>query len=359
MIRRASAGQQVGVQAGLGFVEHHQRRWPRGEQGGDQQQVAQGAVGQLGRRQRAQQPLLAQGDAEAPARLAVDAQLRAGKGIGDGTLQRLAVADLADGLQRGRQVAAVVVQHRRAGAQLWLACRRLGVGAEVVVEAPAADGLAQLEYLGTAGVVADLVEQAVVARQVLGQHLPAAPLALAHHGAFAVHQQGCRAVAGPGPDALALDLRVEGEGRVRGCRQAQGDGVAEVLAGEAQAQAHHLAARAALDRHLAALHAPADLFRPGPDGRLQAAVAGQRVDHPAARRLGQQAQGAVQVGLAAAVGAGDQVQPAERDHQVVDGAVVADGEGMQHGSRPDLRRPILARLVPRYAAPPGVRWRRS
>ena len=46
---------QVGVQAGFWFVQHHERRRSRAEEGGDQQQVAKGAVRKLGRAQRPQQ----------------------------------------------------------------------------------------------------------------------------------------------------------------------------------------------------------------------------------------------------------------------------------------------------------------
>ncbi|MCY1245548.1 hypothetical protein D9M72_587080 [compost metagenome] len=44
----------------------------------------------------------------------------------------------------------------------------------------------------------------------------------------------------------------------------------------------------------------------------------------------QQAQRTVKVGFAAAVGTGDQIQPAQWDHQFVDRAVVGYREGLEH-----------------------------
>ena len=98
--------QQVGMQAGFRFVEHQQRRRPRRQQGGDPQQVAQGAVRQLRGAQRPQQAGLLDQHVEAPSRV-VDVQAAAGKGIVHRLVQRRRIADLADGLQGRGQVGAV------------------------------------------------------------------------------------------------------------------------------------------------------------------------------------------------------------------------------------------------------------
>ncbi|MNC79836.1 hypothetical protein D3C75_1324300 [compost metagenome] len=63
----------------------------------------------------------------------------------------------------------------------------------------------------------------------------------------------------------------------------------------------------ALYGHFTALHARTHLW-PGPPGRIQPAFAGKRFDHTALGGLGEQAQGFVQIGFAAAVGAGHQVE---------------------------------------------------
>ncbi|MNP06866.1 hypothetical protein D3C76_988670 [compost metagenome] len=279
--------------------------------------------------------MLQQFHGEASARLEVELQTRTGECVADRRLQRLGIADLADGLQCGGEVAAVVVQHRRARAQLRLARRGIGVGAEVVVEAPATDMVAQAQRLRAVGAAADLAEHAVEGRHVLFENPPVASVATAQHRPVAVHQQRRRAMEWAGPDAFALDFRVQAEGAAhRRRRQAEGDGVAEVLSSEAEAQAHHIAARAALDFHFARTHAARMAFRPGPEGRLQPAFPRQRIHHAAVGGFREQAQGAVKVGLAAAVGAGDQVQPTQRQHQRIDRAIVGNGEGMQHPGDP-------------------------
>ena len=147
-------------------------------------------------------------------------------------MQGFGVTDLDDGLQGCGQVTAVVMQHRRACAQLRLARRRLGVGAKVIVKAPATDRFAQLQHFGRGLQAANLIEQAVVQRRVLSQHQPVAPVTRADHGAVALDQLTGRPIKRPGPDAFVLDLRVEVELRASGYRQAQGDGVAEILTGK-------------------------------------------------------------------------------------------------------------------------------
>ncbi|MDT4876406.1 hypothetical protein FQZ97_1118420 [compost metagenome] len=90
-----------------------------------------------------------------------------------------------------------------------------------------------------------------------------------------------------------------------------------------------------LDRHFTVTHAPGDVFRSGPERRIQPTLAGQRIDHAALGGFRQQAQRAVEVGLTAAVRPGDQVQTTQRDHQFVDRAVIGHREGFEHGKLPD------------------------
>ena len=129
--------QQVRVEAGLRLVQHEKRRRTRRQQRRDPQQVAQGAVRQLTGAERPEQPTLLHLDAE-PALGDADRDVRAREGVVDGGRQGLVVADDADRLERRREVAAVVTEHRGVRADLRQACRRPGVGAEVIVEAPAA-----------------------------------------------------------------------------------------------------------------------------------------------------------------------------------------------------------------------------
>src|SRR5204863_9869676 len=62
----AERGKELGVQARLRLVEHEELRRARREQRRDPQEVAQRAVGELGRLERAQEAVLAHLDLEAP-----------------------------------------------------------------------------------------------------------------------------------------------------------------------------------------------------------------------------------------------------------------------------------------------------
>ena len=86
------------MQAGLRLVQHHHGRRPWSQQRGDQQQVAQGAVRQLRRRQRAQQAFLIELNGKASALQGFDMQPCAGEGITDRVLQRLDIAHFANRL---------------------------------------------------------------------------------------------------------------------------------------------------------------------------------------------------------------------------------------------------------------------
>ena len=125
----------------------------------------------------------------------------------------------------------------------------------------------------------------------------------------------------------------ENYGKAR-LRQTQRDRIAEIFPGKPQAQAFDAVSHGRLDRDFAITHASGDVFRPGPEGRIQSTLAGQCIDHAALSGFRQQAQRAVEVGFTAAVGAGDQVQPAQRNHQFIDRAVIGHREGFEHGKLP-------------------------
>ncbi len=72
-----------------------------------------------------------------------DVDTRARKGVLNRGIERRPIADLANGLQRGRQIAAIVREHRRARADLRVARGRVGIGAKVIVEAPGPHLLAE------------------------------------------------------------------------------------------------------------------------------------------------------------------------------------------------------------------------
>ena len=317
--------QQVRVQAGLRFVQDHQARRARREQRRNPKEVAQRAVRQLGLRERPQQAVLREGQAEPPAfRHHIDAG--AGKRIRHGLVERRRIADLHDGAPSGRQVASVVGEHRRAHAHLRLPGRRAAVGAEVVVEAPRTDALAQQEGFRRKTRIRKAGKHAVERGQVLLDHLPAAAVvAGAHHRPAPIHGGAALVPQAAAPDHFALDLRIFAEhGARHRRRQAEVDGVGEVLAGEAEAQMHAPAARPALQRALALFHAAGKPLRSRPQRGLDAAFRGEGFDGRAKRGLRQQPQTAVEIGLAAAVRAGDHVERAEGQRQLFQRTVVGD-----------------------------------
>ena len=130
----------------------------RGEQGRDEQQVAQGAVGELGARERAQHAGLVECDVEAPPS-AVTSRIAPSKASATARSSAGGRARGSSGaLPRGR------ARRRRAPA---CACRRAPdgraprVGAEGVVEAPAADHPSHPDELGCPLGVGELGQHAL------------------------------------------------------------------------------------------------------------------------------------------------------------------------------------------------------
>ena len=260
------------MEAVFRFIEHQQRRQPRTEQGRRQQQIAQGAIGELRGLKRSQQSRLVQLHAKDRLRN-VHGQAAGGECVGNGGLKGIRVADLQDRLHRRRQIAAVAGQRWRAGGNATAAGRGLAIGAEAVVEAPAEDGVAQLEHFRRFERIGDSGEETLVGRHLQGQGAagPAFPAAL-DHGASALHQQAAGMEWAASPDPLPLDLRIEHEGAgVVVGPVAQLDGVGEGFAGDAQPQPRRLPpTAAALHRLLTAAHLPGGALRPGPEHRRQA-----------------------------------------------------------------------------------------
>src|SRR5471032_3057753 len=116
---------------------------------------------------------------------------------------------------------------------------------------------------------------------------------------------------------------------------------------------------AGLNRNFTTAHAPGDGFRAGPERRIQPTLTGQRIDHAALSGFRQQAQRAVEVGLAAAVGAGDQVQPTQRDHQFIDRAVIGHREGFEHPKLVLHGRPVCLIVAAKVCPPVGARLARE
>ena len=109
---RASGGSSSGCREVSGSLSDHERRRVRGQQGSDEQQVAQRAVRELGTGERAQHAGLVERHVE-PSAVDGDVEDGAVEGVGDRAVE-LGPAVLADRLQGRREVASVVGEHRGA-----------------------------------------------------------------------------------------------------------------------------------------------------------------------------------------------------------------------------------------------------
>ena len=105
-----------------------------------------------------------------------DLEPRTRKSIVDRADQRVCFTDLDDRLQRRGQVSAVPVQHRSAGADLALPHGRVDIGAELVVEPPAADLFAHSYELRGAYRVQHFGQHTLVRSQRTLEVLPGIPV---------------------------------------------------------------------------------------------------------------------------------------------------------------------------------------
>src|SRR5690606_15264840 len=110
--------------------------------------------------------------------------------------------------------------------------------------------------------------------------------------------------------------------------------IAEVVAGIAQPESDRPAADGALGRGTAGDHLLGRLLRPGPQDRGQPAVPGDGGHDRAVGAARQPPEGAVEVGLARAIGAGDYVEATELEGQVTDRAVALNCDGADHTAHP-------------------------
>ena len=212
--------QQLRMQAGLRLVQHHQPGRSGAQQGGDQQQVAQRAVGQLGARQRPQQPGAVEPQIEAardrprPTAVTRERRRRPGRTASSRRRSRRMVCT-----RRG-QVAA------RRGRAPGCGCRsgpagpergrRSGSGRRTARSGP---GSRTSSSSGACRRVADLGEHALVAEEVCRHRSPSRHRALrvriCTSGPSRLTRMRRRAHGLARPDQLPLDLRIEVEGRAR------------------------------------------------------------------------------------------------------------------------------------------------
>jgi hypothetical protein len=115
----------------------------------------------------------------------------------------------------------------------------------------------------------------------------------------------------PGPQTLELDFRVSHEIRARRFRQTEVDRIPVFLRGKSHPQTDGIPAHRAFDRLNTLPHGFREALRAGPQNRGEAAFEGERLDDPALCDVAEKAKRTINARLAAAVGAGDDIQRIE------------------------------------------------
>src|SRR5262245_12587289 len=129
------------------FVQHHQGRRTRSEKSRDPQNVTQGAIGEFSGPEWTQKTHLVELKGNSAIRFPGNFKVRSGKSRANRSGNALSVAYLDNRLDRGGQVAPVLAEHRRAGAELRDSGRGLKISTELIVEAPTADPFANHQDL--------------------------------------------------------------------------------------------------------------------------------------------------------------------------------------------------------------------
>src|SRR5690606_25800428 len=93
------------------------------------------------------------------------------------------------------------------------------------------------------------------------------------------------------------------------------DGVAELVAGEAEFERDRFVAAGALDGLFAVAHGSRDVLGAGPQGARESAFTGERSGCSVAGCLGEQPKRSVHARLSAAIGAGDHGERAEGEYE--------------------------------------------
>ncbi len=160
------------------------------------------------------------------------------EGIGDRFTEGFAIADHPDRRERRREIRSVAGQDGRMRADLRPAGGCIAICAEMIVEPPAAHGLAQYEKFGRAQRVGAMRHHAVVGRELLGGLPPMARIGQDADQRPVAHGEGVRASEPfAGPLRLRLDLRIEREGTAFRDRKPEIDGIAVIGTRKAEPEA--------------------------------------------------------------------------------------------------------------------------
>lgn len=244
-------------------------------------------------------------------------------------MQNLFRANFDNGLKGGRQIMAIAVEHWRTVSHGRLTQRRMAADGELMVKPPAAQGLPHPRHLGKTMRFAELTEHRLVfidalsERTFLPRHIDEKRRLI-----LTLQYAGGRpaGVAGQ-PDVLFFNDGIEHELRRIGqfFREAYLQLIIEAVgpAGDLQTAGMTINGRTL----------------PGPHHILQTALFADKPRQPAVSGGGQQVDGVINIGFAAAVGAEDNVQRPELQRDIPDRAKVLNTDVLNHhGSCPGNRR---------------------
>src|SRR5262245_26593045 len=105
-----------------------------------------------------------------------------------------------------------MAENRRASSKSRNSSWRIDIGSKLIVEAPTANRFPQQYNFRGVGWIGDLNENAFEETQPIGESLPAFFGSCSHSGPGTVHQDSLRLTNRTGPDAFALDFRIQRKG---------------------------------------------------------------------------------------------------------------------------------------------------
>ena len=111
-----------------------------------------------------------------------DLQLRTLERICDGSVERFVVADLDDRVQRGREIMAVMREHGCAGSDLDGADGTVEIGADVMVEAPSTEALAEDRQDGVSMGLCELRQDGLAEIELGPERLRSSFIVAQHYG---------------------------------------------------------------------------------------------------------------------------------------------------------------------------------
>src|ERR1051325_6478387 len=160
--------QQVGVQAGLWFIQDHQLRWTWCKESCGPKQKTQRPIRQLGGGKRTQQSMLLKLQLEAAVSI-LYVEAASGEGVFECGTECFISSDFHDGLEGSGEIAAVMMENGSESTDLNSSGRRFGIAPEVIVKAPSTNAFPHRQHFGSPLGVSHAGEHAIRIGEVLRQ----------------------------------------------------------------------------------------------------------------------------------------------------------------------------------------------